>query len=108
MTEVQQVPVVPIDSQSPLQQLLNPHRGGVILALGILGLVVCFICGIFAWIMGRNDLWEMDMGRMDPSGRGLTQAGRICGIVSVILPIAVICLWLLMAILIGAGSALSR
>ena len=108
MTEVQQVPVVPAQPQNPLQQPLNPHRGGVILALGILGLVVCFICGIFAWIMGKNDLWEMDMGRMDPSGRGLTQAGRICGIVSVILPIAVICLWLLMAILIGTGSALSR
>jgi hypothetical protein len=108
MTEVQQVPVVPVENQRPPQQPLRPHRGGVILALGILGLVACFICGIFAWIMGKNDLWEMDTGRMDPSGRGLTKAGRICGIVSVILPIAVICLWLLMAILIGAGSTLSR
>ena len=108
MAEEQRIPVVPIGPQTQGQQPLNPHRGGVILALGILGLVACFICGIFAWIMGKNDLWEMDTGRMDPSGRGLTQAGRICGIVSVILPIAVICLWLLMAILIGAGSALSR
>ena len=108
MTEVQQVPVVPVESQGPPQQPLRPHRGGIILALGILGLVVCFICGIIAWIMGKNDLKEMEAGTMDLSGRGLTQAGRICGMVSVILPIAVICLWLLMAILIGAASALSR
>ncbi len=78
------------------------------MALGILGLVVCFICGIIAWIMGNNDLKEMAAGTMDPSGQGLTQAGRICGMVSVIIPIVVICLWLLMAIFIGAGAALSR
>ena len=108
MAEEQRVPVMPIGPQAQGQQPLNPHRGGAILALGILGLVVCFICGIVAWIMGNKDLWEMDAGRMDPSGRGLTQAGRICGMVSVILPIVVICLWLLMAIIIGAGSALSR
>ncbi len=107
MTDVQQVPVVPVESQRPPQQPIRPHRAGLILALGILGLVVCFICGIIAWIMGKNDLKEMDSGRMDPSGRGLTQAGRICGMVSVIIPIAVICLWLLMAIFIGAGKALS-
>jgi hypothetical protein len=108
MTEVQQAHIVPVESQRPSQQALRPHRGGVILALGILGLVTCFICGIFAWIMGKNDLKEMEAGTMDMSGRGLTQAGRICGMVGVILPIAVICLWLLMAIIIGAGSALSR
>ena len=107
MTEEQRVSVVPIGPQDQGQQPLNPHRGGVILALGILGLVVCFICGIFAWIMGKNDLKETEAGTMDLSGRGLTQAGRICGMVGVILPIAVICLWLLMAILIGAGTALS-
>jgi hypothetical protein len=107
MTEEQRVPVVPIGLRAQGQQPLRPHRGGVVLALGILGLVVCFICGIIAWIMGKNDLREMDSGRMDPSGRGLTQAGRICGMVGVILPIAVICLWLLIAIFIGAGAALS-
>ncbi len=107
MAEEQRVPVVPIGPQAQGQQPLNPHRGGVVLALGILGLVVCFICGIIAWIMGKNDLREMDSGRMDPSGRGLTQAGRICGMVGVIIPIAVICLWLLIAIFIGAGTALS-
>ncbi len=107
MAEEQRVPVVPIGPQAQGQQPLNPHRGGVVLALGILGLFVCSICGIIAWIMGNNDLKEMAAGTMDPSGQGLTQAGRICGIVSVIIPIAVLCLWLLMAIFIVAGEALS-
>ncbi len=108
MAEEQRVPVVPIGPQARGQQPLNPHRGGVVLALGILGLVVCFICGIIAWIMGNNDLKEMAAGTMDLSGQALTQAGRICGMVGVIIPIAVLCLWLLIAIFIGAGAALSR
>ncbi len=61
------------------------HRGGTVLALGIIGLVVCFIFGIFAWVMGSNDLREMRAGRMDTTGRGLTQAGQICGIIGVLL-----------------------
>ena len=108
MVEEQRVPLVPIGPQAQGQQPLKPHRGGVVLALGILGLVVCVICGIIAWVMGNNDLREMTAGTMDPSGRGLTQAGRICGMVSVIMPIVVICLWLLMVLLIGAVAALSQ
>ena len=60
---------------------LTPNRGAIILVLGILGWLVCPITGIFAWVMGNTDLAEMDAGRMDPEGRGLTQAGRILGIV---------------------------
>ncbi len=62
-----------------------PHRGGTILTLGILGLVVCAICGIFAWTMGSSDLKQMRAGRMDRSGEGITQAGMVCGIISTIL-----------------------
>jgi len=71
----------------PTGRPVQPHRGTLILVLGILGLVCCFILGIIAWIMGNTDLREMDAGRMDPSGRGLTQAGKICGIISVVLGI---------------------
>ena len=108
MADQQGIPVMPAGPQQAAQMPLRPHRGGVVLALGILGLVVCFICGIIAWVMGNNDLREMDSGIMDASGRGLTQAGRICGMISVIIPIVVICLWLLMVFFIGAGTALSR
>src|SRR4030042_6157410 len=85
MAEETQVPVAPISPQYSTQQTLRPHRGTVILVLGILGIVCCFICGIIAWVMGSSDLKEMSAGRMDPSGQGLTQAGKICGIVSVVL-----------------------
>jgi hypothetical protein len=64
---------------------MKPHRGTLILVLGILGLLLCQVLGIPAWIMGSNDLREMDTGTMDPSGRSITNAGRICGIIATIL-----------------------
>ena len=66
---------------------MKPHRGTLILVLGILGLVICAPLGIAAWIMGSGDLKQMDAGTMDPSGRGNTQAGKICGIIGTILMI---------------------
>lgn len=67
---------------------LAPHRGSTILALAIIGLLVCGpILGPVAWIMGTNDLKEMAAGRMDPSGEGSTRAGQVIGIVSTILAI---------------------
>jgi len=101
-----QSPAMPTESQSPIQPPLKPHRGGTVLALGIVGLVVCFICGIIAWVMGKNDLEEMEAGVMDPSGRGLTQAGKICGMISVILAIVGLSIWLLVAVLAGVGAIL--
>ena len=62
---------------------LRPHRGGAVLALGIIGLVVCFICGIIAIVMGSSDLKAMKAGEMDPAGEGQTRAGLICGIIGV-------------------------
>ena len=64
---------------------MKPHRGTLILVLGILGLVICQPIGIAAWIMGSGDLKQIDAGQMDPTGRGLTNAGRICGIIATIL-----------------------
>lgn len=63
----------------------QPHRGVVILVLGILGLVVCGPLGTVAWIMGRGDLREIKAGRMDPTGAGLTTGGMICGMIATIL-----------------------
>lgn len=87
---------------------LKPHRGSMILVLGILGLVVCPICGIVAWIMGNGDLREIRGGYMDPEGEGLTNAGRIVGmiatilmLISIIVPLVI----LLVMLVIGAGVA---
>lgn len=52
---------------------------------GILSLIMCAPLGIFAWIMGSGDLKQMDAGAMDPSGRSVTNAGRICGMIATIL-----------------------
>jgi hypothetical protein len=64
---------------------MKPHRGTLILVLGILSLLVCGFLGIPAWVMGNNDLKEIDAGAMDPAGRGNTNAGRICGMIGTIL-----------------------
>ena len=87
---------------------MKPHRGTLILVLGILSLIVCAPIGIAAWLMGNGDLTLMDSGQMDPTGRSLTNAGRICGIVATILLIlGVLCGILIfgLGILGAAGSA---
>ena len=65
---------------------LAPHRGQTIMVLGILSLFMGgLVMGPIAWIMGRNDLAEMDAGRMDPSGRDNTNTGKICGMIATLL-----------------------
>jgi hypothetical protein len=64
---------------------MKPHRGTLILVLGILGLVICGFLGIAAWVMGNGDLKQIDAGTMDPAGRSTTNAGRICGMIATIL-----------------------
>ena len=58
-----------------------PHRGGLVLGLGI-GAMTCNFClipGILALIFGLADLKAMKEGRMDDEGQGLTLAGTIMG-----------------------------
>ena len=79
---------------------LRPHRGPMILILGLAGVVLaCFILGIIAWVMGRRDLEAMAEGRMDPSGETLTRAGKICGAVGVLMSIASVALCVLFLII---------
>lgn len=60
---------------------MKPHRGVLILVFGILSFVLCPFFGVAAWVMGTTDLQEMANGSMDPTGRDLTKAGRICGMI---------------------------
>lgn len=62
---------------------MKPHRGVLILVLGILGLIACCFCAPVAWYMGSQDMAEIDAGRMDPEGRQMTQIGMILGMVGV-------------------------
>lgn len=110
---------VPADAPRPgLRADLQPHRGQTILVLGILSLFMAhFILGPMAWIMGRNDLKEMDAGRMDPSGRDNTKTGTVCGMISTILAMVSVgmififflfCMGLGAVGTIGAGSQSAR
>lgn len=85
-----------------------PHRGVLLLVLGILGLILCQLLGPVAWIMGKGDMAEIDAGRMDPEGRGLTQAGMILGIVTTILLILGLLSFVLVLVFgLAAGTAAS-
>ena len=79
---------------------LEPHRGTLILVLGILSLVLCwFFTGIPAWIMGKDDLAKIKAGQMDPEGESITKGGMICGMICCILSIiSIVGLGLLMAL----------
>ncbi len=67
---------------------MKPHRGGLILVLGLAGLLaVCPVAAIFAWTMGAADLRQMRQGRMDPEGLGITKGGMILGMVISIIDI---------------------
>ena len=63
----------------------EPHRGVLILVLGILSLMICGVIGIFAWMMGKSDLEKIRLGQMDKEGESLTKVGYILGIVGSIL-----------------------
>ena len=82
------------------------HRGVMILVFGIVAwFTQCIVFGMLAWVMGRRDLREMKQGRMDSSGRDLTQVGMILGLVQCVLTAAVIVFYLA-AILITAISSM--
>jgi hypothetical protein len=94
---------------------LEPHRGGLILALGIISFFFApFILGPIAWILGNIDLAAIRAGRMDPEGESQTSTGRLCGMIAtivygvitvvILLVYAVCCIIGLMASAGGAGS----
>jgi predicted Zn finger-like uncharacterized protein len=95
------------DERGRIRRDVLPHRGGLILGLGIgsivtssLGVCCCALLaligiplGATSWIMGMGDLAKMKAGTMDSDGRGNTQAGYICGIIGCIIGVvAFICL----------------
>lgn len=74
---------------------LLPHRGGLILGLGIASMLICvplgLPLGLCAYVMGTNDLNAMRLGTMDPAGQGHTQAGQICGIIGAVVMVLGCC-----------------
>ncbi|WDI45023.1 hypothetical protein [Bremerella sp. P1] len=90
---------------------MKPHRGVLILVLGILGIMACCFCAPVAWYMGSQDLAEIDAGRMDPEGRQMTQIGMILGIIGIVLGVIAIIIPIFFILLTGgfavAGAAVN-
>jgi hypothetical protein len=93
---------------------LEPHRGSLILALGIASLFTMpLILGPLAWVLGNHDIAEIRAGRMDPEGESNTNTGRIIGMVMTILSligVLIACLigGLIIVGAIGAAGAAAR
>lgn len=77
-------PPPPDQAAPPPAHALKSHRGGTILALGILGFFTFGLAGISAWVEGNKDLKEMSAGTMDPGGWRLTEKGRNWGMAATI------------------------
>lgn len=90
---------------------LEPHRGSLILVLGILSIlgIGSPITGIVAWVLGNSDLAKMRQGLMDREGESTTNAGRILGIISTVLFtlsfLACCCYLGIIGVLAGAANA---
>jgi hypothetical protein len=69
----------------PSPAILKPHRGGMILTLGLVGLFIFGPLCLAAWIMGSGDLQAMDAGSMDDRGRSITSTGRNIGLLGTVL-----------------------
>ena len=86
---------------------MQPHRGVMILVFSILSWFLCVIFGIVAWVLANSDLRAMAEGRMDPTGEGITKAGKIVSIISVILTIVGIVVGVILVLGLGIFAAAS-
>jgi hypothetical protein len=79
----------------------------LILVFGILGLVMCQLFGIPAWVMGNNYMRRCRELGIEPESSAV--AGRVCGIISsvmLILGLLAMCVYFGFVFLaIGAGVA---
>jgi hypothetical protein len=94
------------DEDSPYRKVW-PHRGGLVMTLGIcslvLALVPCFTVfglklGIISLILAIVDLRSMSRGEMDREGRGMTQGGLVCSIIALALSVLMLPVFILLMI----------
>lgn len=82
---------------TPLPPVASPYpeasQATLILVLGIISIVCCQPLGIAAWIMGNSELRAIDEGRRPPENRGTANAGRICGIIGLVILVVSIVLF---------------
>ncbi|MCX7924699.1 MAG: hypothetical protein N2554_02685 [Fimbriimonadales bacterium] len=56
-------------------------------------LPIPLICGILAWILGKNAISQVDAGLGNPSDRGMATAGYVMGLIAVVLSVIALCCW---------------
>jgi hypothetical protein len=115
----------PWERRGEVRRDCEPHRGGLVLTLGIMSIVlgavgIPFVCcwgfgalsaavglglGIPAWIMGHRDLAMMREGVKDPVGQGSTNGGFICGIIGTCLSALVVLISAAVLIIMMIGLA---
>lgn len=88
------------DYEQPL-----PHRGVLVLVMGLLSWFICGVFGVAAWYLGQQDLKRIRAGIMDRSGFEMTRAGYWLGLASVLLHLAVIGLMFLLVVIAVVAEA---
>lgn len=78
-------------------------RATTALILGILGVVLCYILGPFAWKVGKQAVNEIDASGGQLGGRGQAQAGYVLGIIGTVLLI----FGLLFGLVMGIGGIMA-
>jgi predicted Zn finger-like uncharacterized protein len=86
-------PKTPPTRERPERRDAVPHRGGLILVLGVLSIVtgLGFILGPIAWLMASGDLKQIRAGLMERDGESQTNTGMVLGIVGTILGVLGLC-----------------
>jgi hypothetical protein len=83
-----------------------------VLVLGILSIVVCFVCGIIALVLSNKDmaLYRANPGQYSLSSYNNIKAGRICAIIGIALQLLGIIVYIIfIAFFISmAGSGVLR
>ncbi len=105
------------DDDYPSRRYRYDDRGGVVLALGIVGMVLlplgcCFWplsllgmgLGLTATLLGRSDLAQIKSGERNPSGESMTNGGMICGLITFVLGLILMLLGCLLFVVSIAGN----
>jgi ABC-type Fe3+ transport system permease subunit len=97
------VEALTMSAQLPIEPREQASSAVAALVLGIVGVVLCPLCGPVAWVLGRKAEQEVDASGGRIGGRGLGTAGKILGIIGTIF-IALLIALLLAGIVVDGSS----
>ena len=81
----------------------------VILVLGILSIVICFITGIIALVMAKKEmaLYDANPGMYSQASYSNVKTGRICAIIGIVLQGIAILVYIIMAVVLVSAVGAS-